>query len=173
MFFNCLMILLGFAFSFLLFCLADLQMAVIYWLSHGMNLYNSPKFRNKRTLFNLHHSELRRSFNKGCLYGFNLTPNADASFHYTVLNDTITQCFSWVNPLPIYHMRSVFIFAAECLTLSLVLHNQAGIFPAEDSIRGAKGANPSVHPTLALALTTVTAESSHLFLPESREPETH
>lgn len=88
-------------------------------------------------------------------------------------NDTITQYFSSENPLPIYHMRSVFIFAAECLTLSLVLHNQAGIFLAEDSVRGSKGTNLSVHPTPALALTIIIAESSHLFLPESREPERH
>lgn len=87
--------------------------------------------------------------------------------HYIVLY------FSSENPLAIYHMRSVFIFAVECLTLSLVLDDQAGIFPAEDSVRGTKGTNPSVPPTPALALTTVTAESSHLFLPESREPERH
>lgn len=93
--------------------------------------------------------------------------------HYTVLNDTITQYFSSENPLAIYHMRSVFIFAAECHTLSLVLDNQAGIFPAENSVRGAKGTNPSVQPTPTLALTTTTAESSHLFLPESGEPQRH
>lgn len=67
--------------------------------------------------------------------------------HYIVLIDTITQYFSSENPLAIYHMRNVFIFVVECLTLSLVLGNQAGIFPAEDSVRGAKGTSPSVHHT--------------------------
>lgn len=81
--------------------------------------------------------------------------------------------FSSENPLAICHMRSVLCFAAECLSLSLVLDSQAGIVPAEGSVRGAKGTSPSVHPTPALALTTIAAESSHLFLPESREPQRH
>lgn len=37
--------------------------------------------------------------------------------HYTTLNDIIAHCFSPENPTVIYHVRSVFIFVAKCLTL--------------------------------------------------------
>lgn len=161
------MILLGFAFSFLLLCLANLQAALIYWHSCGINLYNTPKF----CLICITQSWGGALTRAVCMA---LTwPQIQMHDSLYSPDDTITQYFSLENPLTIYHMRSVFIFAAECLTLSFVLHNQAGIFLVEYSVREAKGNNPSVHPTLTLALTIITAESSHLFLPESREPERH
>lgn len=71
--------------------------------------------------------------------------------HYLALNDMITNYFSPENHMVVYHMRSVFIFVAECLALSLMLSYQAGLFAAEDSVRGVRGDNLSVQPITALA----------------------
>lgn len=47
--------------------------------------------------------------------------------------------FSPENTMVIYHMRSVSIFVAECVTLSLMPSYQTGLFAAEDCQRSAKG----------------------------------
>lgn len=47
--------------------------------------------------------------------------------------------FSPENTMVIYHMRSVSIFVAECVTLSLMPGYQTGLFAAEDCQRSTKG----------------------------------